>query len=157
MSNRATYFKRRAKFKRVNYDLHTVLGFYSLTIALTLTITGLIMGFNGSIKGLLASLGRAVASTVRARVFGHNAKPTAGGPGAQDQQRRSEKRQTRRLMPRDQAAYRQAHLRFLDLLVNIQLQNKAEVFSKGELINWSVLVELQTKKPLAKCQELFNF
>jgi hypothetical protein len=60
-------------------------------------------------------------------------------------------------MPRDQAAYRQAHLRFLDLLVNIQLQNKAEVFSKGELINWSVLVELQTKKPLAKCQELFNF
>jgi uncharacterized iron-regulated membrane protein len=60
MSNRATYFKRRAKFKRVNYDLHTVLGFYSLTIALTLTITGLIMGFQWFNKGFywLASDGQ---------------------------------------------------------------------------------------------------
>ncbi|CAG5067332.1 hypothetical protein DYBT9623_00052 [Dyadobacter sp. CECT 9623] len=37
--------KWKAKFKRVNYDLHNVLGFYSLSIALILAITGLVMGF----------------------------------------------------------------------------------------------------------------
>lgn len=42
---KALTIKWCAKFKRVNYDLHNVLGFYSLTIALILTITGLIMGF----------------------------------------------------------------------------------------------------------------
>ncbi len=37
--------KWKAKFKRVNYDLHNVLGFYSLSIALVLTVTGLIIAF----------------------------------------------------------------------------------------------------------------
>lgn len=37
--------KWKAKFKRVNYDLHNVLGFYSLTIALVMCFTGLIMSF----------------------------------------------------------------------------------------------------------------
>lgn len=37
--------KWKAKFKRLNYDLHNVLGFYSLIVALVLTITGLIMSF----------------------------------------------------------------------------------------------------------------
>ncbi|WP_313155021.1 PepSY-associated TM helix domain-containing protein [Sphingobacterium multivorum] len=37
--------KWKAKFKRVNYDLHNVLGFYSLTIALIMCFTGLIMSF----------------------------------------------------------------------------------------------------------------
>jgi uncharacterized iron-regulated membrane protein len=36
----------KAKFKRVNYDLHNVLGFYSLTIALLFAFTGLIMSFS---------------------------------------------------------------------------------------------------------------
>ncbi len=35
----------KAKLKRVNYDLHNVLGFYSLTIALLMALTGLIMAF----------------------------------------------------------------------------------------------------------------
>lgn len=34
-----------AKFKSLNYDLHNVLGFYSLGIVLTLSLTGLILGF----------------------------------------------------------------------------------------------------------------
>lgn len=38
--------KRRAKFKRVNYDLHNVFGFYSLLLALLMAITGLIMSFS---------------------------------------------------------------------------------------------------------------
>lgn len=37
--------KWKAKFKRLNYDLHNVLGFYSLIVALIFAFTGLIMGF----------------------------------------------------------------------------------------------------------------
>jgi len=37
--------KWKAKFKRVNYDLHNVLGFYSLLIAVVLAYTGLMMSF----------------------------------------------------------------------------------------------------------------
>lgn len=37
--------KWKAKFKRINYDLHNVLGFYSLTIAFVMCFTGLIMSF----------------------------------------------------------------------------------------------------------------
>jgi uncharacterized iron-regulated membrane protein len=43
--------KRKAKLRRVNYDLHNVLGFYSLVIALILSVTGLIMGFAWFSKG----------------------------------------------------------------------------------------------------------
>jgi uncharacterized iron-regulated membrane protein len=38
--------KWKARFKRVNYDLHNVLGFYSSILALILTITGLIIAFH---------------------------------------------------------------------------------------------------------------
>ncbi len=38
--------KWRAKFKRVNYDLHNVLGFYSMVLAILMAITGLIMSFS---------------------------------------------------------------------------------------------------------------
>jgi uncharacterized iron-regulated membrane protein len=46
-SNREKSFKIKwsAKFKRVNYDLHNVLGFYSLLVALIITMTGLVMSF----------------------------------------------------------------------------------------------------------------
>ncbi|MFT4155335.1 PepSY-associated TM helix domain-containing protein [Parafilimonas sp.] len=38
--------KWKARFKRVNYDLHNVLGFYSSMLALILTVTGLIIAFH---------------------------------------------------------------------------------------------------------------
>lgn len=38
--------KWKAKFKRVNYDLHNVLGFYALLVALLITATGLTMCFS---------------------------------------------------------------------------------------------------------------
>lgn len=38
------YIKYKAKFKRINYDLHNVLGFYSLLIALVLGLTGMVYG-----------------------------------------------------------------------------------------------------------------
>lgn len=44
--------KWRAKFKRVNYDLHNVLGFYSMLLALLMAITGLIMSFSWFNKGV---------------------------------------------------------------------------------------------------------
>lgn len=44
--------KWKARFKRVNYDLHNVLGFYSLIPVLVITITGLIMGFVWINKGV---------------------------------------------------------------------------------------------------------
>jgi uncharacterized iron-regulated membrane protein len=37
--------KWKAKFKRVNYDLHNVLGFYVMTICLMLALTGLVWAF----------------------------------------------------------------------------------------------------------------
>lgn len=36
----------KARFKRVNYDLHNVLGFYSSILALILTVTGLLIAFH---------------------------------------------------------------------------------------------------------------
>ncbi len=46
-SNRDKSFKIKwsGRFKRVNYDLHNVLGFYSLLLALALAITGLVYSF----------------------------------------------------------------------------------------------------------------
>ncbi len=35
----------KARFKRLNYDLHNVLGFYALAICMVLTVTGLIIAF----------------------------------------------------------------------------------------------------------------
>lgn len=35
----------KARFKRINYDLHNVLGFYSLLLALLMSLTGLVMSF----------------------------------------------------------------------------------------------------------------
>ena len=37
----------KAKFKRLNYDLHNVYGFYSLIIAVVLGVTGLMIFFHG--------------------------------------------------------------------------------------------------------------
>lgn len=38
--------KWKAKFKRVNYDLHNVLGFYSLLLALIIGLTGMVFSFS---------------------------------------------------------------------------------------------------------------
>lgn len=44
--NQSFKIKWKAKFKRVNYDLHNVLGFYSLLLGILMAITGLIMSFS---------------------------------------------------------------------------------------------------------------
>jgi uncharacterized iron-regulated membrane protein len=53
-TNRAKSFsiKWKARWKRINYDLHNVLGFYALIIALILAFTGLMMSFAWFNKGV---------------------------------------------------------------------------------------------------------
>ncbi len=54
--------KWKAKFKRVNYDLHNVLGFYSSLLALILTITGIIIAFEPVAKVTAEALGADVST-----------------------------------------------------------------------------------------------
>ncbi|WKL47205.1 PepSY-associated TM helix domain-containing protein [Flavobacterium pectinovorum] len=44
--NSSFKIKWNAKFKRFNYDLHNVMGFYTLILALLISLTGLIMTFH---------------------------------------------------------------------------------------------------------------
>jgi len=52
-----------ARWRRVNYDLHNVLGFYSTAIALVLSITGLSMSFEWVREGIYkgGNLGKTIA------------------------------------------------------------------------------------------------
>ena len=43
--NKSFKIKWNGSFKRVNYDLHNVLGFYSLVLALVIAVTGLVYSF----------------------------------------------------------------------------------------------------------------
>ncbi len=49
--------KWKAKFKRVNYDLHNVLGFYAFAICMVLTVTGLIISFKPLSNFTVSSFG----------------------------------------------------------------------------------------------------
>jgi len=56
--------KTDARWRRKNYDLHNVLGFYSLSIAMILGLTGLVWGFEWFAKGV-----HTVAGGERAMLF----------------------------------------------------------------------------------------
>ncbi|MGV3704932.1 MAG: PepSY-associated TM helix domain-containing protein [Arcticibacter sp.] len=50
--NQSFLIRFKASFKRLNYDLHNVLGFYSLVVALVLALTGIVYGmewFNNAV------------------------------------------------------------------------------------------------------------
>jgi uncharacterized iron-regulated membrane protein len=47
----------KAKWRRLNYDLHNVLGFYASAIALILAFTGLVWGFQWFANGLYTAAG----------------------------------------------------------------------------------------------------
>ncbi|TJY63988.1 PepSY domain-containing protein [Sphingobacterium alkalisoli] len=53
---RAIWLKTKVKWKRFNYDLHNVLGFYSFLLALILAITGLVFSFPEFKKGYTSFL-----------------------------------------------------------------------------------------------------
>jgi len=50
--NQSFKIKWKARFKRINYDLHNVLGFYSLLLAILMAVTGLVMSFSWFGKGI---------------------------------------------------------------------------------------------------------
>ncbi|GAB3011305.1 PepSY-associated TM helix domain-containing protein [Niabella terrae] len=54
--------KWKAKFKRLNYDLHNVMGFYALTVCLILTLTGLIIAFKPVQNLTLKTFGTSAAA-----------------------------------------------------------------------------------------------
>jgi len=58
-STRDSSFKVKwnAKFRRLNYDLHNVIGFYALSICLILTVTGLIIAFKPFSKFTIEAFG----------------------------------------------------------------------------------------------------
>jgi uncharacterized iron-regulated membrane protein len=49
--------KWKARWRRVNYDLHNVLGFYAWTVLLIAALTGLVWGFQWFAKGMYAATG----------------------------------------------------------------------------------------------------
>lgn len=49
--------KWKAKWKRLNYDLHNVFGFYALSICMVLTVTGLIISFKPLQKLTIGAFG----------------------------------------------------------------------------------------------------
>jgi uncharacterized iron-regulated membrane protein len=51
-----------ARFKRLNYDLHNVLGFYTLLVALILGLTGMVFAFAWFSKGVGAIGGKTAAA-----------------------------------------------------------------------------------------------
>ncbi len=50
--NQSFKVKWKASFKRVNYDLHNVLGFYSLLVVLAMALTGMVYGIKWYSQGL---------------------------------------------------------------------------------------------------------
>lgn len=55
--NKSFKIKWDASFKRLNYDLHNVLGFYTLIIALLMAFTGLCLSFNWFREGVYWATG----------------------------------------------------------------------------------------------------
>lgn len=53
--NKAFKVKWTAKFKRLNYDLHNILGFYTLIVALILAFTGMMYAFQWFNKAVYAT------------------------------------------------------------------------------------------------------
>jgi uncharacterized iron-regulated membrane protein len=64
---RSFTIKWNGRWRRVNYDLHNVLGFYATSIVIVLAITGLGVDFNWMDKGIykVANLGRIYANETR--------------------------------------------------------------------------------------------
>ncbi|WP_343743743.1 PepSY-associated TM helix domain-containing protein [Chitinophaga sp.] len=73
--------KWKAGFKRVNYDLHNVLGFYSLIIALVLALTGMVWAFTWFEKAVyVAAAGTTTPPAVKQVTSGPATATAAGNP-----------------------------------------------------------------------------
>ncbi|MBC9932385.1 PepSY domain-containing protein [Chitinophaga qingshengii] len=71
--------KWKAGFKRVNYDLHNVLGFYSLLIALVLALTGMVWAFKWFEKAVYVAAAGSATPPATTQVSSGPATAVASG------------------------------------------------------------------------------
>ncbi|MCX2433318.1 MULTISPECIES: PepSY domain-containing protein [unclassified Pedobacter] len=72
--------KWRAKFKRVNYDLHNVLGFYVMIICLMLALTGMVWAFKWFQTTVYVVASRSITPPVQADVKSDATKKITANP-----------------------------------------------------------------------------
>lgn len=72
--------KWRAKFKRVNYDLHNVLGFYVMIICLALALTGMVWAFKWFQTTVYVVASRSITPPVQADVKSDSTKKIKANP-----------------------------------------------------------------------------
>jgi len=72
--------KWRAKFKRVNYDLHNVLGFYVMIICLVLALTGMVWAFQWFQTTVYVVASRSVTPPAQADVKSDSTKTISANP-----------------------------------------------------------------------------
>ncbi|NTE03589.1 PepSY domain-containing protein [Agrobacterium tumefaciens] len=72
--------KWRAKFKRVNYDLHNVLGFYVMIICLMLALTGMVWTFQWFQTTVYVVASRSITPPVQADVKSDSTKKISSNP-----------------------------------------------------------------------------
>lgn len=74
-----------ARWRRVNYDLHTVVGFYALTIGLLLGLTGLVWGFRWVASAMYWSTSGGAALVDYAEPASDTSRSATAGPLPIDQ------------------------------------------------------------------------
>lgn len=67
----------KARFKRLNYDLHNVLGFYSLLLALVLALTGMVFSFSWFSRAVYVAAAGTTAPSPAREV---KSRPTTAAP-----------------------------------------------------------------------------
>ncbi|WP_047248034.1 PepSY-associated TM helix domain-containing protein [Maribacter thermophilus] len=72
-------WKKTTRWKRKNFDLHTVIGFYICSLALILAFTGSLMSYNWLMYGVYKSIGgkKEVAFTIPQNISGPLTDPNA--------------------------------------------------------------------------------
>lgn len=78
--NKSFKIKWKAKFKRINYDLHNVLGFYVMTICLMLALTGMVWAFQWFQSTVYVVAARSTAPPVQVEVKSDSTKTIAAIP-----------------------------------------------------------------------------
>ncbi|UKT63901.1 PepSY-associated TM helix domain-containing protein [Pedobacter mucosus] len=72
--------KWKAKFKRVNYDLHNVLGFYVMIICLMLALTGMVWTFQWFQATVYVVASRSITPPVKANIKSDSTKTVSSIP-----------------------------------------------------------------------------
>lgn len=81
-ANRKKSFRIKwdAKFKRLNYDLHNVLGFYAMLIALVIALTGMVWAFQWFEKAVYVAAAGTTKASERKQVKSDSTATTSANP-----------------------------------------------------------------------------